>query len=241
MDEMAQGLEQGVSSGTSDLTTSAPQEAKPKSDERLFRQTELNEIVGRAKHDAVESYKRRQEQQYQTQSQASTQQNINSIDQDSFRKLAAEEAQRLRDEWVNEARQKAENEYAEKVVQTFWDKVNSGKTKYEDFDTVTANMNYGSFPNVVHLLAEAVDNSGDVLYELGKNRLGLVQLEQLSQISPQDAIEHVKRLSQSIKDNEAASKAKVANQPLSQLRPSSYGTDAGAPLSVSDFRRKWKV
>jgi hypothetical protein len=235
MDNLAQGLEQTSTQGTGDLTTTESRSESSKSDERMFRQSELNEIVGRAKHDAVESYKRRQEQQVQSETQS---QNINS---DNYRRIAAEEAQRLRDEWMNEARQKTEAEYAQKLVDTYFNKVESDKSKYEDFDQVTNNMEIGQFPNVVHLLAEAVDNAGDLVYHFGKNRLGLVTLEALAEKSPKDALEYVKSLSQSIKDNEQASKAKTANSPLSQLRPSNYGTDSGAPLSVSDYRKKWKV
>jgi len=232
MENMAQGLEQGVSEVT---PTQSESNDTSRSDERLFRQSELNEIVGRAKHDAIESYKRRQEQQAQSQPQQITQ------DSNDFRRIAAEEAQRLRDEWIQEARQKSETEYAQKIVDTYMKKIESGKSKYEDFDQVAGNIRIEKFPNVVHLLAEAVDNAGDVLYELGKNRLGLMQLEMLSSQSPEDALEHVKRLSQSIKENEDATKARVANAPLSQLRPTTYGTDAGSPLSVSDYRKKYRV
>lgn len=239
MENMAQGLEQGSAESTPEITATESRSDAPKSDERLFRQNELNEIVGRAKNEAVESYRRRQEQ---ASGQSTNTQNYQgSIDNDSFRKIAAEEAQRLRDDWIRETREKTEAQYAQKIVDTFVQKVESGKSKYEDFDKITEGMQIANFPNVVHLLAEAIDNSGDVMYELGKNRLSLLQLEELSKKSPEDALVHIKRLSQSIKENEEASKAKQANPPLSQLRPSNYGTDTGTPFTVSDFRKKWRV
>jgi hypothetical protein len=236
MENMAQEVQGSTESTTQNLTSTESRSNAPETNERTFRQSELNEIVGRAKHDAVESYKRRQEQ-----SQVRQESNYGSINEESYRKIAAEEAQRLRDEYINETRQKAEAEYAQKIVDSYFQKVESGKSKYDDFDKVTEGIEITEFPNVVHLLAEAVDNSGDILYELGKNRLALLQLELLSQKSPKDALVHIKRLSQSIKDNEEAAKARTANAPLSQLRPSSYGTDSGAPLSVSDYRKKYRV
>jgi len=233
MENMAQGLEQNVAD-----VASTPSESNDtsRSDERVFRQSELNEIVGRAKHEAIESYKRRQEQQAQPQKQYQS-----TDDSNDFRRIAAEEAQRLRDEWIQEARQKSETEYAQKIVDTYTRKVEADKAKYADFDQIAGNIKIEKFPNVVHLLAEAVDNAGDVLYELGKNRLGLSQLEMLANISPEDALEHVKRLSKSIKENEDAAKARVANAPLSQLRPTNNSADAGSPLSVSDYRKIYRV
>ena len=236
MENMAQEV-QGSTENSTDLTTDTSRSDSLTTNERMFRQHELNEIVGREKREAVEAYKRRQEQNRVSE----TPQTHNTYDSESMRRVAAEEAQRLRDDWIREAREKSEAEYAQKIVETFTQKIESGKSKYEDFDKVTEGMRFEKFPNVVHLLAEAVDNSGDVLYELGKNRLGLMQLELLSKESPEDALVHIKRLSQSIKDNDEASKARQANPPLSQLRPQTYGTDSGAPLTVSDYRKKWRV
>ena len=42
----------------------APETKVQEPSERVFTQSELNAIVGRAKHEAVESHKRQQTQQY---------------------------------------------------------------------------------------------------------------------------------------------------------------------------------
>lgn len=93
----------------------------------------------------------------------------------------------------------------------------------------------------MQLLADHIDNSHDVLYEMGKDRFKMSQLEQLAYMSPKDAIVQAQRLSQSLKDNEAAGKVRMPNEPLSQMRPSNTGTDTGAAMSVTDLRRKYKV
>lgn len=257
MTDMVSGMSQGSDTTSSSQpasqgTTTAPQvqSAPSQPEERTFRQSEVNDIVKRAKQDAVETHRRLQQEQpgYLQQkygdtglgqSQPATQQQ-GSPSEDNYRRIAAEEAQRLRDQWVKEAQVKSQEEMAQRTVQNFWQKVNAGKEKYQDFDKVTGDVQYARFPNVVQLLADYVDNAHDVMYELGKDRIKMANLEALALMSPQDAIVHAQRLSQSIKDNEAAGKMRVPNEPLSQLRPSNTGTDNGV-LSVKDFRKKYRV
>lgn len=216
-------------------------------EERSFRQSEVNEIVKRAKNDAIETYKRVQteqpnyaQQKYGDANEQQPYQSQSSSGDERFRKIAAEEAQRLRDDWMREQQSKSEAEYAQRTVQSFYSKISPGREKYEDFDKVTNDIQYAKFPNVVQLLADHVDNSHDVLYELGKDRTKMATLEMLANMSHQDAITQAKRLSQSIKDNEAAKSTRHPNEPLSQLRPSNAGTDNGV-MSVRDFRQKYKV
>lgn len=211
--------------------------------ERTFRQSELNEIVGKvrqeARQEAIENYKRQQQSAQAQQPQSQPHQAY--MPETDIRRMASEEAQRLRDEWVKDAQSKSEAQNAERIVQNFWDKLAPGKEKYEDFDKVTGNIELSRFPHVVQLLAEHVDNSHDVLYELGKNRLKMAQLEQLSYMSPGDAIIEAQRLAQSIKDNEDAGNMRQARAPLSQQRPSNVGTDAGSTLSMADLKRKYRA
>ena len=217
--------------------------------QRMLSQSEVNEIVGRAKHDAVEGYKRKVAQQSDSQHLYAPNANpsasnaeaprIHGMSESDYRRMASEEAQRLRDQWVSDAQSRAQEEEAKRIVNNFWQKIESGKSKYEDFDSVAGNIQLRNFPNVVQLLAEHVDNSGDVLYALGKNRTRLANLESLSERSPEDAIYEAKRLAQSIKDNESANQYKSARQPLSQMRPSNISTESG-PLTAADYRRKYK-
>jgi predicted metal-dependent hydrolase len=233
MDDVAQGA------GQSQDDSSLRQEQVPQQQERLFKQADVNDIVGRAKADAVESYKRKQAQaQQENQSYQAPKQQGN-YDEDSFRKLAAEEAQRLRDEWIADADAKRQSEEANRIVQQFWNKVNVGKTKFDDFEKTIGDIEYQRFPNTVQLLADHIDNADEVLYSFGKNRMKMAQIEQLSYMSPKDAIIEIKRLSESIKDNAQASKVKSPNEPLSSLKSSSAGMDGGV-LSFNDLKRKYR-
>jgi hypothetical protein len=233
----------GQSTDNAVPATSMPVEPTPT--ERTFRQSEVNDLVKRVKHEAVEDYRRLQTNQpeYAQQKYGNTppQQNnySQSLPESDVRRMAAEEAQRLRDQWVSDNQARNEQEYAQKIVKNFYDKIATGKEKYQDFDQVTGNIQYASFPNVVQLLAEHVENSGDVMYELGKDRLKMAQLESLAERSPNDAVAYAKRLADSIRDNEVANKMRTPNAPLSQQRPSNTGTDSG-PLSMADLKRKYK-
>ena len=261
MTEMGNGMSQStdttgsqpvISASTPAAAPQAPTQATT-SEERSFRQSEVTDIVKRAKQEAVDSFRRMQveqpnyvQQKYgesavPQQPQPSVQKAAEtSFTQEDVRRMAAEEAQRMRDQWINDTNEKAQVADAQRMVQEFWTKVSTGREKYQDFDQVTGNINYVKFPNVVQLLARHIDNSDSVLYELGKNRIKMANLEWLAERSPEDAIIEANALSKSIKDNEAAGKMRFPNAPLSQLRPSNTGTDNGA-MSVGDYRKKYKV
>lgn len=246
---MSQGQDNISSTGTSQGT---PQQAAStpvqSSEERTFRQSEVNDIVKRVKLEAREDYSRLKSEQpayfQQKYGDAPSQQqqpyNANATHENEIRRLASEEAQRLRNEWVQEARNKSDADNAQRIVQNFWSKVNPGKEKYQDFDKVTGDIELARFPNVVQLLSEHIENSEDVLYELGKNRMNLSGLEQLAERSPRDAIVQAQRLAKSLKDNESASKVRLPNEPLSQLRPSNTGTGNSEALTMADLKRKYR-
>lgn len=217
---------------------SALEQAPAQKAERTFRQEDVNEIVKRAKYDAVESFKRKALTQPEYAEQRYGQpvtQSTAGLPETEIRRLAAEEAQRLHENLLGEYKSKSEAEQARQIVEKFYTKVNAGKDKYADFDDVTGDMELRQFPNVVQMLAEHVDNASEVLYELGRNRLKLAQLEALSERSPKDAVREAKRLAKSISENEKAESYKQPNAPLSQQRPSNVATESG-PLSASDYR-----
>lgn len=238
---LGQGLEQSEPVANSQAQIAPATESI--TNERLFKQSELNEIVKKVKHAAVEDYKRLSTQQPEYASQKYSEPSRNASDQRSheseIRRLAAEEAQRLRDEWLADAKQRSEADSAQKIVNNFWNKVAAGKESYEDFDAVTGDIEYPNFPNVVQILAEHLDNAGDVLYELGRDRFKMAQLEMLAERSPKDALTQARRLAESIKNNKSSANARQSREPLNQMRPSQSGADSGV-MSVGDYRKKYR-
>lgn len=262
MTEMVNGMSQSQDISSSQPVQSAPaptpapaqESARPvEPAERTFRQSEVTDIVKRAKHEALDSYRRMQteqpqylQQKYGDNPNAGQNQSPNreannyTSDESRMRQVAAEEAQRLHDERSQNYRQEVEQANAQRTVTEFWNKISTGKEKYQDFEQVTGDIEIARFPNVVQLLAGYVDNAESVLYELGKDRIKMANLESLAERSPRDAIVQAQRLAKSIKENQDAAKIKLPNEPLSQMRPSNAGTDNGA-MSVKDFRLKYKV
>lgn len=238
MTDMANGL---ANADILNIPPGDPIQAQP--DERVFKQSEVNEIVKRAKNDAVETYRRIQTEQPQYAQQKygdAPSSHKAQFDEDHYRKIAGEEAKRLFEGVRQDALRQSQEDAAKRTVQNFYAKTSRGKEKYQDFDQVTGDVDLGRFPNVVQLVADFVDNPEDFFYELGKDRMRLVQLEILARESPNDAISYSKRFSQSIKENQNAVNIKHAKEPLSQMRPSNIGTDNGA-LSVSAYRKKYRI
>lgn len=252
MTESVYGMSQSLEVPESQPTTSVAPESSISSAapaEKLFKQSEVNDIVKKVKLDAMRVAQERPDyvsQKYQQNDHGishhhqdeRTYQNTNN--DDVVRKIAAEEAQRLRDQWVQDAHRSTQEQHAQRIVQDFFTKLSAGKDKYQDFDQVTGDVEFRNFPNVVQLLTGYVDNPEDVMYALGSDRIKMANLEQLSHLSPNDAIVAIRRLSASIKDNQTASKVRMPNEPLSQLKPSSTGTDSG-DMAVKDLRRKYRV
>lgn len=232
--------------GQNTETQSTPVET-PAPSEKMLRQSEVNDIVGRAKNEAaqkaVEQYKRSTQQEVRTETSYQDNRSYDTpLSEDRIRKMAGEEAQRLRDQWVSEAQTQNETQNAQRIVKNFYDKIAQGKDKYDDFDNVTSNIGLQKFPNTVHMLAEMVDNPHDILYELGKNRAKLAQIEMAAERFPEEALFDLRRLADSIKSNESAVNYKSPNAPLSQQRPSNLGTDAGSnALSMRDLKAKYKA
>jgi len=228
------------------VDTSAPvsSEVAPTHQEKMLAQSEVNSIVGRAKQEAanraVEEYKRTQERMAQ-QSQQPQRESSSEMGEERYRRLAAEEAQRLRDVWIQEAEQRAQEQTAQRIVKSFYDKIEAGKQKYDDFDKVTGDLELRRFPNTVQMLAEHLDNSHDVLYELSKNRAKLAQIEMTARDFPQEALYDLRRLAESIKRNDEVSGRREANAPLHQQRPSNVGTDPSGVLSMRDLKAKYRA
>lgn len=250
-------------------TSSTPPAAQPAAqpagnEERTFKQSEVNELVGRAKHEAIERYKSEgsmanrhvpqqqpytppqgngQQQQYQSQPPQ-----MQGKSEDEIRKLAAEETQRLRNEWIEENRRNAEAQDAQRIASEFFTKVGAGEGGIAAFEkTVTeSGVDLRSIPYHVQL-ANKVDNTREVMEELLKNPSKIGAIQNLIDIdlragrTPNLAMAEIKRMSESIKTNQSASKFKSPNDPLRQLPPSNAASDNKGAMSVSDYKRKYRV
>jgi len=244
-----EGLNQNemVSSDNSSAASVATMPAAPI--EKSLPQSQVDSIVGREKsvaHDkgyekgkreALEEYQR--QQTYQSQSSQPSLPSNGSITQEDFRRIAAEEAQKLQAATEQRMRQEAQEGQVQQFVREFDNKMNAGRAKYDDFDSVLGSIDLSNAGNVA-VLAQSLDNTADVMYELAKNRpQDLVAFEQLAKMHPLKAGEAMRKLSESIKVNQTAAQMRRPNEPLSQISSSNTGIDSGSEhgMSTSDFRK----
>jgi hypothetical protein len=201
--------------------------------ERLYKESEVNDIVGKKKQHAYQKGKAdamaELQNQQQPQAQPMDSMPTQSMHPDQVRQMIADEH--------------AKTMYQLQVKQIHDDfnhKVMAASSKYPDFqETVSSLVSSGhSVPLELMMLANSVDNTGDVIYDLAKNPAKVGALLNLTQ--RQDtahlAIKEMQGLSSSIKQNEAAQNMKNAPEPLSQLKSSYTGTDNGS-YSVRDFKK----
>lgn len=116
-------------------------------------------------------------------------------------------------------------------------KVDAAAPKYEDYNKVTGQHDWSQMPEVLHY-ANSVDNAGDVLYDLSKNPSKLATIRGLP---PGSAALEIKKLSDSIKQNEAAAKdaSNVPPSPGSQLKPSNLASDK-QPSTAAEYAARYK-
>lgn len=226
--DQAEGMQQ---------STAAPMASSMGQDvpeEKVLKQSEVNELVGRIKHKAYQDGLRDAQQTTAPQPMQigqSTQTGnglggMPSITEDHVRQMIADEAHKQN-----------QMAAAQQTLSNFTQQMGTGKSKYSDFDETVGNL--GDMRNIPHVveLATGTGIAGDVMYELGKNPGKVASLTTLSYINPHLAKVEMKKLADSIKTNERASEAPVANEPLTQIKPSPTGKDNGSN-TVRDLRRK---
>lgn len=121
------------------------------------------------------------------------------------------------------------------VAQQYFGKMAQGKDMFEDFEAVTADFNPAEFPQLV-FLANQMDNTPAIIYELRKNPGKLADLSVLVEKSPSMARNELSKLSESIKRNDEAKRnLQEPQDPLNRLKPSPVGTDSGT-RNVRDFK-----
>lgn len=210
--------------------------------EKMLKQSEVNELIGRVKHDSYAKGKNDAEAQWKTQQPAQpTQpaspapqatQNVGGIPQ-----LTQEQIRSMITEQMQQSEQQKQ---MQGLANMFVSKMEAGKGKYQDFDQVVTPLNLPQIP-LIWQTASAFDNPADIVYELGKNPAKLAQLS-LVGYSPELLKREMQKLSDSLKQNEVAKEQKVANAPLDRPSPSTVGMGNGgkSDLSVQDWRKIYR-
>lgn len=254
MTEMVNGDGQDLGSAGVPVTPSSTPQAL--SEERTFRQSEVNDIAARRAAEAVERFKREtsmashngHSQQGNGYNPPPTPTQQSGMSREEYRQMAAEAAQQSMNDMIRQQQEQSDQQRAHGIAQQFLAKVEAGKGKYQDFDKKFNEVGFSNFPHIVQLVNE-VENTEDVVYDLMNNPVKIGNIQSLVDhavqrgLPPTLALMEIRKLSQSIKDNANAKNFKSPNEPLSQLRPASAGTDNKGAWTASDYRKnpKYKV
>lgn len=210
-----------------------PQETQQQAQERLYKESEVNRLIGVKKHDAYQKGHADGLAKAQAPMQAPGDAGAN-ITPEQARQLVAEEIQRHQ----HEAKQQQDAVMIRNMQQEFINRIADCSSKYPDFNEVMKPLLENEHvPPPLMALALSVDNTGDVIYDMYKNRYKRGEIMNMvnNPNTHLDAISAIQRLSGSIKQNEQAKLQENAPEPLDQLKSSYTGTDNGS-YTKSDMR-----
>lgn len=227
--------QQSNTTNTETQNSETIQAAQPKTrEERLFTRDELAKITNAEKQKAYEQAKKEVEQKYQTQEQsqyADRQVNANmgniAVPQTSelqLRQLIQEENVRLN-----------QDAKAQEAVNDFVTKMSATAEKNPDFENAVSKIELNKIPQIIHL-ANKMNNTGEIFYELAKNPEKLASLVSISKISMPLAEERMVALAASIEQNNRAADPGIS-KPLSKINYSNTTTDNGN-MTIKDLKKQ---
>jgi len=213
--------------------------------ENMVPQSTVDRLVGDSKlkgyNKAVEEFKNQQQYtqqapQYQQAPVQNTPPSFGGIDQTALNSYVDQRFQQLQQQQAEQNQQAYYQQEAQRILQEMGQKTNDAKSRYEDFDQALESV--GGFQSVpeVWQYANAVDNGGDVLYDLAKNPGKVATILQLGSRDQNLAISEIKRLSNSIKQNQNGVNQQVAPDPIRQVKSSNVGVGDG-PKTIADFKK----
>ncbi len=131
---------------------------------------------------------------------------------------------------------------SEHTINSFVQKVQAAEARYPGLEQKLNDLDYS--PDMVKLIqmANNLENTGDVMNELVDNPSKLITLLNSVEKQPKLALRQLMELGNSIKQNQdALAQEKQAQDPMSQLKPSSSAGIDNSTMSVSDFRKMFRT
>jgi hypothetical protein len=200
--------------------------------EKLLPQTEVNSLVGAAKQKGHERGYQQAMQEFQQQQQnAGMNQQAQQAQQsaipnqplasnpDDVRRIAAEEFNRQQQAFAQAQFEQQKQAEGQRIYNELQSKYTAAKATNPAVDFNQTMQEFQQMPHIL-TLANNVDNSPDVIQHL-KDNPG--KMAQISMLPPNFANMEMKKISDSIKQNQAALSAPKSPEPLSQIRPSTVG------------------
>lgn len=232
----------------------ALKDVEPAPPEKMLPASQVNELIKKAKRkgeqkmqEQLDAAKQQIEQlqaqqaqqqpagQMQEAPQQAQQGQAQGIDPQLIQQQVMQMLQQKQQEDERKAHDEALEKEVNQVAQQYFGKMAQGKDMFDDFEAITADFNPAEFPQLV-FLANQMDNTPAIIYELRKNPGKLADLAVLIEKSPNMARSELTKLSESIKRNDEAKRTlQEAQDPLNRLKPSPTGTDNGTK-NVRDFK-----
>lgn len=219
-----------------------PQGTTDSPPEKMLTASQVNDLVKKAKRkgeqkmqEQLDAARQEIEQLRMQQGQQQEAPQQGGFDPAQLQQLVAQQIAQQQEEAQRKQAEAQLHDEVNQVAQQYFGKMAQGSSLYEDFDAITADFNPAEFPQLVYL-ANELDNTAAVIYELRKNPGKLAQLATLVKESPGIARSELNNLSQSIKRNDDAKRnLQEPQDPLSRLKPSPVGTDS-KEKTIRDFK-----
>lgn len=149
-------------------------------------------------------------------------------------RMIAERAPQLLQDHVNQVKN-------QQTVESFVAKMQAAEAKYPGIEAKLNELDYSSMAPLISL-ANDMENTGDIMKEILDNPMKMANLLTLQYTQPAMAKRAMMELSNSIKTNqEALAQEKQAQDPMSQLKPSTSAGMDNSAMSVSDFRKMFRT
>lgn len=203
--------------------------------EKTFTQEDLNRTVKREKAEVEERVRRELEAAHRAElaklKSGEVQQmggmNTGAVDTQAIYKEISDKLQADMHAKESQHAQAQHEAEMQKVADRYFDGINRGKTKYNDFEEILGDFDHAEFPQLVHAVS-GLDNQEDVMYELANNPGKLEKINWWLVHTPQRGMKELQSLSDSIKQtNQAVQEYTPTNAPLSQIKQSNVGSSGG--------------
>ena len=209
----------------------------------VFNKIQVADVVKREKQKAYERGKREAMAELQAQQQQAPVEQVQQSQQSlgGMQQLSPADIQRMISEQAPQALQEhLQQQQTKQEIDSFVSKMQAAEARYPGLETKLNELDYSTLAPVVQM-ANRMENTGDIMNELLENPEKMSNLILLSYTQPKLAAKKMADLSNSIKTNiDALSQEKQAQDPMSQLKPSSNAGMDNGDMSVSDFRKMFR-
>lgn len=209
-------------------------------------QSKINEIVRQTNARVAENVRKSEREKYESQLSSSSQQSA-SLTPEDIKRIATEAADNRQKEILEYMSNQQRQQEGARIANEFMGKIdNADKSLYPALDSNLKNRDEFNqlMGNMAHVVAIATGMEGTeaIINELLENPLKISSINDLAAKQPALAKKELQKMVDSIKLNQKAANAKLPNQPIARIEPSSSisaDLDNGS-TTVSDFRKYFK-